>query len=157
MMLKYTEIALSHREVPGEISLCIYISGCPNKCADCHYPELQLTDYGDLLHLYFSDIVDLYFRQTTCVCFLGEGKSSAEERGELAEYACYAKSKGLKTCLYSGRDVEIEPWMNVFDIIKLGSYQPALGTLDCRTTNQRMYRKESESGIFTDITNLFWA
>ena len=104
--------------------------------------------------LYFFDIIDLYLRQATCVCFLGEGRGGTAEKAELIEYADYVKSKGLKTCIYSGRDVDIEPWMNAFDFVKVGSYQPALGSLDCRTTNQRMYRKES--GIFTDITHLFW-
>ena len=30
---------------------------------------------------------------------------------------------GKRVCLYSGRDVEPENWMNVFDYIKVGSYQ----------------------------------
>ena len=66
----------------------------------------------------------------------------------------YAKEKGLKTCLYSGRDVDIEPWMYAFDYVKVGSYQPALGSLDSSSTNQRMFR--NESGVFRDITSVFW-
>ena len=153
-MLKYTEVALSHREVPGEVSICIYISGCLNRCTDCHYPELQQADYGDPLSFYYSDIIDLYLRQATCVCFLGEGSCSAEDVDALQRYAAYARDKGLKTCLYSGRDVDIEPWMYCFDYVKLGSYQPTLGPLDSPTTNQRMFRKGTNA--FRDITNLFW-
>ena len=153
-MLKYTEVALSHREVPNEIALCIYLSGCLNRCPDCHYPELQRSDYGDFLSAYYADIIDLYLRQATCVCFLGEGSCGVEEREELQRYAAYAKTKGLKTCLYSGRDVDIEHWMYCFDYVKVGSYQPLLGPLDYPSTNQRMFHKEA--GAFKDITSVFW-
>ena len=153
-MLKYTEIALSHREVPNEVALCIYISGCLNRCVDCHYPELQRSDYGDLLSVHYPNIIDLYLRQATCVCFLGEGSCDEAEKEELRRYSAYAKEKGLKTCLYSGRDVDIEPWMYAFDYVKVGSYQPALGSLDSSSTNQRMFR--NESGVFRDITSVFW-
>ena len=151
-MLKYTEIALSHREVPNEAALCIYISGCLNRCADCHYPELQRPDYGELLSVHYTDIIDLYLCQATCVCFLGEGSCEAEEKEELRRYAAYAAGKGLRTCLYSGRDVDIEPWMHAFDYVKVGSYKPAFGPLDSPSTNQRMFRKESDT--FRDITSL---
>lgn len=153
-MLYYTEIALSYREVPGENSLCIYISGCPHHCAGCHYPELQRADYGAPLSEYYVDIVDLYIRQATCVCFMGEGAGGTLEQDELLEYATYAKKAGLKTCLYSGRDVIIEPWMTAFDYIKLGSFQNDKGPLTSPTTNQRMYRKDGR--WFIDITHLFW-
>ena len=59
-MLYYTEICLSPYEVPGEQSICIYISGCCNRCKSCHYPELRLPEYGDVLSKRISDIIDLY-------------------------------------------------------------------------------------------------
>lgn len=66
----------------------------------------------------------------------------------------YAKSLGLKTCLYCGRDTAIENWMNVFDYIKLGSYKEEFGGLDSKKTNQRMYKKESRK--YRDITDAFF-
>jgi len=153
-MLNYIEVALSHLEVPGETSICIYISGCLNRCADCHYPDLQRNDYGDPLSANYFNIVDLYLRQATCVCFLGEGACGNEERDELQRYATYAQGRGLKTCLYSGRDVDIEQWMHVFDYVKVGSYKSSCGPLNSPLTNQRMFRQE-EFG-FQDITAVFW-
>ena len=155
-MLYYTEICLSPYEVPGEQSICIYISGCCNRCKNCHYPELQLPDYGDVLSQQISDIIDLYLGQASCVCFLGEGRGEQEEIEELVLLAECSQQKGLKTCLYSGRDTFIEEWMKEFDYIKIGSYREELGALDSKTTNQRMYRK-NDHGEFEDITFLFWS
>ena len=153
-MLHYTEFCLSPYEVPGEQSICIYISGCPNRCKNCHYPELQMNDYGELLCTNFSDILELYSCQATCVCFLGEGKGSQKEKNELITYAEYVHDIGLKACLYSGRDVSIEAWMHVFDYVKSGSYHEELGALDSPTTNQRFYRKNT-NGNYENITDIF--
>ena len=72
-----------------------------------------MNDYGELLCTNFSDILELYSCQATCVCFLGEGKGSQKEKNELITYAEYVHDIGLKACLYSGRDVSIEAWMHV--------------------------------------------
>lgn len=154
MMLRYVEVALSPYEVPGERSICIYIAGCQNSCVGCHFPELQQSDYGDLLGDYIVPIIELYRTQATCVCFLGEGKGDRSAQSELKKYAALAKQFGLKTCLYSGRDVLPESWMSCFDFIKLGSYIEACGPLDVPTTNQRFF-KISE-GTAQDITHVFW-
>ena len=153
-MLRYVEVALSHREVPGESALCVYISGCPNRCIDCHYPELQNPDAGDILRNHFTDILDLYRSQASCACFMGEGAAGETEVLELQTFAVLAKKRGFKTALYSGRDIEIEPWMRCFDYVKVGSYQKDLGALDQPTTNQRLY-KQTRTG-FIDITAMFW-
>lgn len=153
-MLYYTEAGLSHLEVPDETALCIYISGCSNRCANCHYPQLQLPDYGDMLKAHFSKLVDLYSRAATCVVFLGEGRGTSEDREELLGYCGLAHTRGMKTCLYSGRDTQIEDWMQNFDYIKLGSYDPKYGPLNVPTTNQRMFKKTKKG--YVDITNFFW-
>lgn len=59
-MLHYVEFGISHMEVPDEAALCIYISGCPNKCDNCHYQELQQVDAGEKLVTYFDHMIDLY-------------------------------------------------------------------------------------------------
>lgn len=153
-MLRYTEFGMSHQEVPGESSICIYISGCPNGCEDCHYPELQSTSSGMPLREYIDDIIGLYRNQASCVCFMGEGDCSDESCRELCDYAILAAAFGLKTCLYSGRDVDIEDWMKVFDFVKVGSYKKEKGSLYDRGTNQRMLKKDKD--YFRDVTYLFW-
>ena len=77
-MLYYTEVGLDHLEVPNESALCIYISGCPNHCINCHYPQLRLADYGSVLMYHFTKIIDLYSFAATCTVFLGEGSSKQQ-------------------------------------------------------------------------------
>ena len=139
-MLYYIETGLSHAEVPGESALCIYLSGCLLHCKNCHYPELQFHNYGTPLKEHY---------------FLGEGANTTAEHREFEVYVQYAKQCGLKSCLYSGRDTAIEPWMHLFDYIKLGSFQETYGPLRCVGTNQRMYQK-TEQG-YVDITSVFWS
>ena len=154
-VLHYTEFGISHTEVPSEVALCIYISGCQNRCIECHYPELQQTDYGELMSEYFEQILDLYHEYTTCVCFMGEGEQSEIVRRELLAYVQESHNRGYTCCLYSGRDVEIEEWMKDFDYVKIGSYQKDKGALCERTTNQHMW-KRMNNGSYEDITYQFW-
>lgn len=153
-MLYYTEVGLSPYEVPGETAICIYISGCCNHCPNCHYPLLQRKDYGDILMAHYREIINLFGDDVTCVCFLGEGENSSNEHQEFRTIVQYAKSLGLKTCLYCGRNTDIENWMKIFDYIKLGSYKEEYGGLDSKTTNQRMHKKEGRK--YRDITDAFF-
>ena len=153
-MLRYTECSLSLLEIPNEINLCIYLSGCPNHCPECHYPELQHSDYGDELESAFERIIEAFSRRVTCVCFMGEGDSSISARTELVSYANSVRKQNLRVALYSGRDTEIEEWMACFDYVKVGSYQKEHGDLSCRTTNQVLYQKTCNG--YADITELFW-
>jgi len=154
-VLHYVEFGISHMEVPMETTLCIYISGCQNGCVNCHYPELQNANEGEVLSDYFEQILDLYHEYTTCVCFMGEGDCSANSRTELLQYVREVHNRGYKVCLYSGRDTVIEDWMKSFDYVKLGSYIEEYGPLTNRTTNQKMWKRQTD-GSYMDITRLFW-
>ena len=55
--------------------------------------------------------------------------------GLLMSYAQKLHSANILSCLYSGRDCDIEDWMQAFDYIKIGSYKEELGLLfECTTT-----------------------
>lgn len=151
----YTEADLSPNEVPGEQSLCIYISGCQQNCPNCYYPDLRKTNFGTPLKDSFEKLLKLYFYQATCVCFLGEGENTRQSREELVTFAKQALKVGKHTCLYSGRDVELEEWMSVFDYIKLGSFKESLGALESPVTNQTFYKKNAD-GVYRNITSIFW-
>ena len=114
---------------------------------------LRKYDFGDKLLENFLKIVQLYLSYATCICFLGEGENTIYEHREFYEMTEIAGRYNLKTCLYCGRDTDIEEWMNIFDFVKLGSYREDLGGLDSPSTNQRFLEKTK--GKYTDITYKF--
>lgn len=149
----YANVGLSELEIPNEKSLVIYISECQNCCKNCHTPYLQ-KKYGDYLKDNFDKFYNIYKNYITCVCFMGEGKENIDVKNEFKYYCNIIHSDNLKTALYSGRDCDIEEWMNIFDYIKLGSFQEDRGSLNSKYTNQILYKKIDN--YYKDITNLFW-
>ena len=159
--MKYTDTMVTFSEVPDEISLCINISGCPNRCPGCHSPELW-EDIGTELNE--DNLTKLINKNEgiTCVCFMG-GDADPEYVRELASFI---KSKyDLKTCWYSGKtlteikDVDLDP----YDYIKVGPYDKKLGGLDSPIPNQRffvVYKVISSNSDphyeLKNITNKFW-
>ena len=162
-MLKYTDIAVTFREVPNEISLCINISGCPIHCPDCHSKELWEDVGKNLTSEVLNDMIEKH-KGITCVCFMG-GDSHPEEVNELAKFIKRNLDPNILTCWYSGKETlteltDLEYW----DFIKLGPYIKERGGLDNPNTNQKFYevkmtRKVDKhfNPIYTleDITNLF--
>lgn len=153
-MLKYVEALVSEKEIPGEKSLVIYISGCKEHCKLCHTPWLQNVNYGDKLIDNYKDLITIYRNYITCVCFLGEGLNGTCEHKEYKEIIEYVHKINLKAALYSGRNTVIEEWMKIFDYIKLGSYKEEQGPIYNKKTNQRLYKKTEQK--YNDITNIFW-
>jgi anaerobic ribonucleoside-triphosphate reductase activating protein len=149
-MLRFFNYDIVFQEVPGEVTLAINLSNCPNRCKGCHSPYL-MEDVGMALDRNALDgMLEKYGDAITCVCFMG-GDAAPEEVGELAGYVRRKTGGRLKTGWYSGRpalsqDCSIER----FDYIKLGPYIEHLGGLDAATTNQRFYRVDN--GTMIDAT-----
>jgi anaerobic ribonucleoside-triphosphate reductase activating protein len=122
------------QEVPGEISLCFAISGCPLRCEGCHSPFLWKKGSGTkLTNIEYRDILYRYFGFATCVVFMG----GEWHKKELITKLKYAKEQGFKTCLYSGEktiDLEIKKHLTW---LKTGKWDFRKGGLDSSNTNQR--------------------
>lgn len=155
-MLKYTNVEVTFREIPDEISLCINISGCKNKCPGCHSEYLQ-QDIGELLDI--TSLIKLVQlnQGITCVCFMG-GDHDTKMINSLAKSVKYAM--GLKVAWYSGNatlNEHINP--KYFNYIKLGPYIESRGPLDNPNTNQRLFKiycNEYCIYEFVNITHKFW-
>ena len=155
MLMKYVETSIVFQEVPDETTLAITISNCPVKCAGCHSQHLW-GDIGELLdYNAIARMLREYKEDITCICFMG-GDADPRQINNLAHFVKY-KYPRLKVAWYSGRTgipyYLIEP--ELFDYIKIGPYQKDKGGLNCRTTNQRMYKVE-KGGELVDITPKFW-
>ena len=148
-MLKYASAEVVLQEVPDEIALAIAFTGCSLQCKKCHSPELWHEDYGESLTIQkFEELIDKN-KHITCICFYGGEWQS----GYLLVLAYAARAKGLKICLYTGKELDDVPphLSSVLDYLKVGPYVEELGGLSSPTTNQRMYRKGE------DITHVFQA
>jgi len=152
-MLRYVNYNIVFQEIPGEVTLAVNLSNCPNGCKGCHSAYLQ-QNIGDI----FDDnvlnyLLDKYGRSATCICFMG-GDSDPEEVERLSLFVRKKSNEILKTGWYSGKSKFPENVsVNNFDYIKLGPYIERFGGLDSPTTNQRFYK--IENGAMTDQTFLF--
>lgn len=157
-MLKYVETKVGFSEVPDEITLCINISNCPNKCKGCHSPHLQ-EDIGEELNpVVLSDLI-VHNPGITCVAFMG-GDSDPLGIHILAEWV--KNNTELKTCWYRGRELHyLNHLHDYLDFVKTGPYIKEVGGLNVPTTNQRFYKvnhtvKEGfPYNTFDDITHKF--
>jgi len=153
-LLKFYDYNISSLEVPDHISINFHVSHCQNTCENCFSSWLQ-KDEGNVLNDYFKPLLIAYKIHINCVCFLGEGKNTKENHDEFLELCNVANSLNIKTCLYSGRNCEIEEWMSCFDFVKTGAYIKDCGPLNTETTNQKFFKKLSYDK-WEDITRFFW-
>jgi anaerobic ribonucleoside-triphosphate reductase activating protein len=85
----------------------------------------------------------------TCDCFMG-GDQNPQELNELIDCV---HLKGLKVCLYTGRD-DVPGEIHNLNYLKIGHYVEECGGLDKPTTNQKFYVVYDDKDYF-DITSLF--
>ncbi|MDR1601798.1 MAG: anaerobic ribonucleoside-triphosphate reductase activating protein [Tannerella sp.] len=152
-MLRYVNFDIVFQEIPGEVTLAVNLSNCPNRCKGCHSPHLQ-GDAGETLdEKTLFAWLETYGNAITCVCFMG-GDAEPREVCRLAGFVRRQKDGNIKTGWYSGKAaMPAGISLSDFDYIKLGAYIEDLGGLNAPTTNQRFYR--IEKGEMIDKTNSF--
>lgn len=154
-MLKYVDYDIVFQEIPDEVTLAIYISNCPNRCVGCHSAFLR-NNIGKVLNENELDhLIYRYGDSVTCICFMG-GDSDVFEVCKLALHISQAYGNKYSVAWYSGKsDIPGYVDIGLFKYVKLGPYVECLGGLRSRSTNQRLYKLNSE-GDFEDITDAFW-
>lgn len=135
--MRYSDYKIVFQEIPNEISLAFYITGCPLRCKNCHSSEYWNVNLGtELLNENFKKIVNEYKKYITCVVFLG----GEWEKDILIKLLQWSNSQNIKTALYTGLDVK-EVGTDIIehlDYLKYGPYIQELGPLSSKTTNQRL-------------------
>lgn len=153
-MLKFTDYDIVFSEVPGEVTLALNMSLCPNRCEGCHSPQLRL-DIGEELTLEaVSTLINRFSPGITCVSFMG-GDNDPQALAALVSKVRQLYPT-LKFAWYSGcaalpSGMKPQTW----NYIKLGPYIPSCGSLRKPTTNQHLYRIDGD-GKMNDITSVFW-
>jgi anaerobic ribonucleoside-triphosphate reductase activating protein len=153
-MLKYVNTGVVFQEIPDEVTLAINISNCPCHCPGCHSHYLW-DDIGLPLDTDAIDqFVDQYGTDITCISFMG-GDADPKAVNSLAQYI-HEYYPQFHVAWYSGRlRIPSVVCKADFDYIKVGPYIKHLGPLKSPTTNQRLYRQQTD-GSFEDITYRFW-
>jgi len=150
-MIKYVESKVVFEEIPDKLTLAVTISGCPFSCKNCHSDYLQ-TDCGEELTTDAIDELLTANNGVNCFLFLGDG----QDREGICKLAEHIKNtySNISTAIYSGYDWMLDEYCEVFDYIKTGGYIEEMGDLTSPTTNQRLYKRNTE-GVFEDVTFLF--
>lgn len=138
----YYDFQVVLQEVPGEVSLCFSISGCPLRCKGCHSPFLWKEGAGTLLRKEnYLLLLNQYKDLASCVLFMG-GEWYEED---LVEFLKTANSKGYKTCLYTGEEQVSKFIINELYWLKTGKWEASRGGLNCSNTNQKFINVKTNS------------
>lgn len=147
VVVKYYNCDVVLSDVPNEISLAFAIVGCQLGCRGCFWQDLQDTPSYELDDKLFSEKLAKYQNFISCVLFYGGEWHPLELIAKLK----IAKRKGLKTCLYTGRQIIANEIYQYLDFIKTGAYREDLGGLTSLTTNQKFINLTTGE----DLTHLF--
>ena len=98
--MKIASYDIVFQEIPGEVTLALNISGCPNRCPGCHSPHLREDIGEELTDELLDALINQYRTGITCVCFMG----GDQDPDEVARLAAHVRAQGLKTAWYSGKN-----------------------------------------------------
>ena len=120
-MVRYHNFDVVFAEIPGETTLALNITGCPNRCPGCHSPHLQADEGRVLDEAELLGLLARYGRSVTCVAFMG-GDAGPHKIARLAG-TVRKTCPELRTAWYSGREELPEGFeAAAFDYVKLGGW-----------------------------------
>lgn len=151
-MLKLADYDIVFQEVPGEVTLALNLSLCPNGCSGCHSPQLAGDIGTELTAAVLEDLMAKYGQAITCVCLMG---GDNDPRAVEATLSYLKATTPHKTAWYSGKEhLPADFPLQLLDYLKTGPYVQSCGPLNSPTTNQRFYRIDAD-GKQEDITACF--
>jgi anaerobic ribonucleoside-triphosphate reductase activating protein len=152
--IKYYTKQVCFQEIPDEISYTYFISGCQNRCPDCHSKHLW-EDVGTFVTETLAQDLSTHGKLCTCVLFMGGDDKDHVESLKLCLDLC--KKAGYKTALYTGLDLDSvdKDLLLLLNYIKVGPYIKKFGGLKSPVTNQRLYKLNKLGDVIEDLTPLF--
>ena len=122
--IKYYSKQVCFQEIPDEISFAYFISGCPNRCPDCHSKHLW-EDNGTFVTETLKE--DLRTKGRLCTCVLFMGGDDPKQQFELQVALNYCRSKGFKTHPVQFEHIDPVPPVEIQQDIQ--RFPPVLKTL----------------------------
>ena len=155
-MIKYLKYDVLISEIPDELSLGFYITGCPVHCPDCHSKELWKDIGNELKFKRYDAIIQSQLNCCTCILFFG----GEWEENSLLNLLLFSKNRypAIKLGLYSGQELSYfnnSLLLKYLSYLKVGPFKKEYGPLNKKTTNQRFYSL-SHGKIKEDLTYTFW-
>ncbi len=144
--MRYSDIQIVLQEVPGEISICFNITGCPLHCDGCHSPYLWKEDSGELLtENKYLNVLKKYQKMASTVLFMG----GEWHEKELENFLSIAQKMNFSTCLYTGLE-DVSPRIkSKLTWLKTGAWKQNLGGLESPKTNQRFTEIKTNKNLNT--------
>ena len=144
-MLKYFDYSVTFAEFPDEVSLCVNLSNCPNKCEKCSESWLA-QDIGIVLN---EDSISELIEKNPGITLFGfmGGDNDPEERVVLSKFI--KNNFGIETFDY----YKYGKWIYPFDENGSLICDKQCGPICYVGTNQKMF--EIRNGKMTDITYRF--
>ena len=146
--MRYYNCDVILTDVPNEISLAFSIAGCTLGCSGCFWKPLKNSPTYELTDEIFITKLNRYENLISCILFYG----GEWHEKELISKLKIAKLRGLKTCLYTGRQIVHATITAHLDFMKTGRYRKQLGGLTNPNTNQKFINVITGE----NFNKLFW-
>ena len=95
------QISTGFVDVPGMISLNIFVRGCKNYCSGCQNPNLQSFDPDWLFCISDLESYLTTYNMCECVCWLGG--DATFQKDSLITFNKHIKKIGYPVILYTGQ------------------------------------------------------
>jgi anaerobic ribonucleoside-triphosphate reductase activating protein len=138
LFINVRQLSTGFIDIPGQISLNIYVQGCKKRCIGCQNPDLQLFNGGAKLFLTDINSILSEYSLSTWICWLGGDAVYQPESFKQFNYQ-FHKNR-IKVALYTGRLFEeVNDLLDNVDLVIDGEWQ---GIQVKETgTNQRIWFK----------------
>lgn len=153
-ILYVSSIITGFMEIPTQISMNIYVSGCMKRCKNCQNSSLWEFKKDHILDEKVLKMALKHHSMANWICFLG-GDAVYQPKG-LEKIAEVAKKEGKRVCLYTGLNFFELNEINKdnIDLIIDGEWEEEKGPVNTSTTNQKCYIKENNEWQVIGFYNL---
>jgi len=131
-------------EIPGKITLNLYVQGCKNNCKGCQNPDLLPFSGGKEVTEEHIKVILKTKRLPEWICWLG-GDATFQPEGFKAFNKLFHEL-GYPVCLYTGQKFnDIQDLLNDVDLVIDGKWEGIPVTEE--NTNQKVYLKKNNEWI----------
>lgn len=142
--MRVARISTSFIDIPGQVSLSIYLTGCSLRCSGCHNPQLQ--DYGSPHKVYTPhELAERTARSRSLIDYVTWMGGEPSEHPDIEEgmKAMKRELPEIRQAMYTGHYMDdVKHLIPYLDLIVAGPWQ-GLPASD-PDTNQQTWLKDRD-------------